>query len=588
MSLMLNKNRFYILLPIISVLLGVLFVGFLFSIHVAKEYESHNHRIRMIESVNSLASIAHDNHASLLTEDTAEVGFAQVITKDSLLYDVVSALTIDMGTVLLAIRFDDSVYMHSRGYLESDFENFSSIVKSGSIKDLQEAYGSDQHYIDQISFGTNFPSELTVVSSIEPAPFILDFVINKLWIFLLGVLFISMFIALVAYHFAQNRYDEVLFERTRLSDFATSSSDWFWEMDRDLRFSYFSSRFTKVTGVPTSLLLGVTREENGNPGASPEDWIRHLDDLKTRRPFKNFIHPRTKPDGRVVWLSINGTPVFENGKFLGYRGTGSDITRQREMENQLTALKEEAERANMSKSEFLANMSHELRTPLNAVVGYSDALKREMFGSLGSERNTDALAMIHQAGTHLAELINDILDISRIETGSIEIQEDEVSLANIVAEVIVMVQRNAKDRQISIETDLPADLPLLLADRLRLKQVLLNLLNNAVKFTPNGGRICVSSAIDINGDLSLEVTDTGIGVRDEDIPLILEPFGQVANAMSREHGGAGLGLPICRSLIELHGGELAFESDFGKGSRVRATFPAARVIPERLRAHLAS
>jgi PAS domain S-box-containing protein len=575
--------KHYLLLPIFGVLLSVLSIGFGFSIHVAYEYEKHNQQVKTVETLSALVAVARHHHQSLFSDQRITPGWSRLDEKGSLLVELISALTVEMDKVLIAVAYRDGTKIFSRGHSDDDVRLFANTVNNDGLETAGKIHGIGNDFVEMVQFISDPPGQILIISSARSGPFIVDFVFYKLWMFLVVAVLVSIAIALMAYRFVRNRYDEVSHERTRLRDFATSSSDWFWEMDENLRFSYFSSRFTDVTGVPMSMLLGVTREENGNPGASREVWSKHLADLHGHRAFRNFIHPRVKPDGSIVWLSINGAPVFENGRFSGYRGTGTEITRQREMENQLIELKEEAERANKAKSEFLANMSHELRTPLNAICGYSEALERETFGSLGNRKNNDAVALINQAGTHLMELINDILDISRIEAGSMEIQDEELDLSELVEEATTMVQRNALEHHLTLVTEVPDVLPLIRADQLRVKQILLNLLSNAIKFTPHGGQISVVCEADIAEGVTIRVTDTGIGIRKDDIPSIMEPFGQVADALNRNHGGTGLGLPICASLMELHNGTLTIESTKDIGTSVSAKFPSERVLWEEVR-----
>jgi len=349
-------------------------------------------------------------------------------------------------------------------------------------------------------------------------------------------------------------------------------------MDENLRFSYFSSKFTEVTGVPQSLLLGATREENGNTGAKDEDWELHLNNLHTHRSFRNFVHSRVKPDGSIVWLAISGKPVFENDRFIGFRGTGTDITQQRVVATQLSKLKEEAEDANHAKTKFLANMSHELRTPLNSIVGFSDAIIQETFGLVRSPRIKEAINSINSAGLHLAQIIGDILDISKIEASIITHDDEEIDLIKMSTDAVSLLTPNAEDHRVELATEFLEYLPAIHGDRLRIKQVALNLLNNAIKFTPTKGQVILSLTLQPDNGISLKISNTGIGIKLEDIPKVVVPFAQVADAQRRNHHGTGLGLPICKALVELHGGNLTIESQIGCGTTVVVNFPPDRTI----------
>jgi len=244
----------------------------------------------------------------------------------------------------------------------------------------------------------------------------------------------------------------------------------------------------------------------------------------------------------------------------------------RKAKDEAELAKQEAESANQTKSEFLANMSHELRTPLNAIIGFSEMIKGGYFGPLESKYQEYAKD-INDSGEHLLGIIADILDISKVETGELGIEKEEVDLAETAAACEMMVSDRAEEAGVTLTFDVAADLPLLHADPLRLKQVLLNLIGNSIKFTPVGGRIMVSGEIMGDGGLAMAVRDTGIGIAEEDIAIVLERFGQVRDGHTRAHKGAGLGLAVAKSLMQLHGGTLEIESELGKGTTVTVTFP---------------
>ena len=367
--------------------------------------------------------------------------------------------------------------------------------------------------------------------------------------------------------------------QTRLRDYVDASTDYFWEMDENLQFSYFSERFTEVTGVDAKTLLGKTREETSVPNVDPRQWKYHLDALQNRRPFRNFVHPRTMPDGKVVWLSVNGVPYFDEARnFKGFRGTGTDVTEQIEAEAEVIKSREEAVLANRAKSEFLANMSHELRTPLNCILGFSEVLKNELFGPIGSSKNLEYANAINESGNHLHKIIGDILDISKIEAGKENVEDSDIDVGAVVRDCVSMVEVRALDQEIRVQINVPDDLPMLRADERHVKQVVLNLLSNAIKFTSGDAQIGVGAKLNDESRVEISVTDTGIGIEGDDIPKILKPFGQVARSYIRDHGGMGLGLPICNSLMVLHGGKLEIESEVGKGTTVTAKFPRERTI----------
>jgi signal transduction histidine kinase len=241
-----------------------------------------------------------------------------------------------------------------------------------------------------------------------------------------------------------------------------------------------------------------------------------------------------------------------------------------------TAL-EAAAAASQAKSQFLATMSHELRTPLNAIVGFSEMLAKENFGPLGDERYRDFAKTVQESGVHLLGLINDVLDYSKVDAGHLDLEDEAVDLAEIMRTALRMIAGQAEAAHVRLIDAVPPDLPYIRADQRRVCQVLLNLLSNAVKFTPEGGEVRVSASLAAAG-VTIAVADTGIGIAQEDIPRALERFGQVDNVLSRRYEGTGLGLPLSKRLMELHGGTLTLESTVGVGTTVLASFPRDRLI----------
>jgi signal transduction histidine kinase len=248
----------------------------------------------------------------------------------------------------------------------------------------------------------------------------------------------------------------------------------------------------------------------------------------------------------------------------------------------LTLAVDEAAAANRAKSSFLAAMSHELRTPLNAVIGFSEMLTLESLGPIGNPRYLGYAHDIHNSGLHLLALINDVLDISRIDAGEGRIDDEDLDLAVVIGESLRMVANQAERAGVTLYSEMAPRAIHIRADKRRLKQALINLLANAVKFTPSGGRVGVHVFAARTGGIAIAVKDTGIGIAPEDIPRALERFGQVDSRLARKYDGVGLGLPLTKQLIELHGGALTLESEVGVGTTVTLTLPAARIVaPDR-------
>jgi two-component system cell cycle sensor histidine kinase PleC len=244
----------------------------------------------------------------------------------------------------------------------------------------------------------------------------------------------------------------------------------------------------------------------------------------------------------------------------------------------------EAVRANKSKSEFLATMSHELRTPLNAIIGFSDIIKRELFGSIENERYADYAKDIHGAGSHLLSIINDILDLAKAESGKLQLNEHEFDLTETLEACVRMCSGRADAGKIEMiffggQSEIRA-----IADERLILQIVANLVTNAIKFTPENGTVRIYVTATPQKGIIITVTDTGIGIAPENIERVLRPFEQVENSYARKHGGSGLGLPYAKRLTEMHGGDLKIESELGKGTSVTVSLPAGRLVDVRKRA----
>ena len=285
-----------------------------------------------------------------------------------------------------------------------------------------------------------------------------------------------------------------------------------------------------------------------------------------------------RPDGSIRWIKDKGFPVRNaEGHVTLMAGLARDITHRVETEREVRRAKDEAELANCTKSEFLANMSHELRTPLNAILGFSDVMQEQVFGSLRNEKYEEYAHNIHESGQHLLELINDILDLSKVEAGALNLDEETVRLEELSEAAARLIRPRAENGRVTLENRINGNLPDLLCDQRRVKQILVNLLSNAVKFTDAGGRVDLSGHLEDDGTLSLVVSDTGVGMDDHELETALEAFGQVDGSLARKHEGTGLGLPLTRALVELHGGQMILKSRKNEGTEITVRFPAERV-----------
>jgi cell cycle sensor histidine kinase DivJ len=281
---------------------------------------------------------------------------------------------------------------------------------------------------------------------------------------------------------------------------------------------------------------------------------------------------------RYSWVEMRCRPLqasrgdaFAPGVLAGTR----DISPRKAQEDELTRARDEAESASRAKTQFLANMSHELRTPLNAVIGFSEILNRELFGALGEQRYRDYARMIHESGEHLLHVVNDILDMSKIEAGKLKLVKEPFDVGSLIASCAEVMRHAADAKRLSLVTEVAPGMPELFADKRACKQMLLNVISNAVKFTDPGGSVRVT-AREEGGMVELIVADNGIGIAEQDLPKLGNPFVQADNAYNRSHDGAGLGLSVVKGLARLHGGRLEIASKLGHGTTTTILLPLAR------------
>jgi PAS domain S-box-containing protein len=304
--------------------------------------------------------------------------------------------------------------------------------------------------------------------------------------------------------------------------------------------------------------------------------------LTRNKGFNNYEVQLRHKDGYDIWVSESARIVKDDeGHILYFEGLMEDISQRKKAEMALKDAKVESDLANRAKSEFLANMSHELRTPLNAIIGFSEIIKNEVFGPVGQKEYNEYASDIYSSGRKLLKVINEILDVSKIEAGERQLNESVVNLGNAVQSCVALVMPKAETSHLVIENLIDEATPQLIGEELAIKQMMLNLLSNAVKFTAESGHIIISHELDNEHNLRINVTDTGIGMSDDEIKKALMPFGQIDSAHARANSGTGLGLTLVTSLLKLHGGRLDIQSEKGKGTTVSMIFPAKRVATQR-------
>ncbi len=338
----------------------------------------------------------------------------------------------------------------------------------------------------------------------------------------------------------------------------------------DIRYTYISEGAYELFGVSPEEIIANPRALFDCHGPEyRQDFRKRLLTASREMSLWDVEAPIITRQGEQKWTHAIARPTRRADGTVVWNGIILDATRIKMANLELAA-------ASRAKSEFLANMSHELRTPLNAIIGFSELMLAAGSGIAG-EKYEEYLNLIHGSGRHLLDIINDVLDLAKVEAGKMSLSEESVDLGQITASCLRLVSSNTEDERIDLRSEIPDNLPPLKGDRRKIKQILINLLSNAVKFTPVGGQIRVTARINENGELALAVSDTGEGIPPESLNDVLSPFRQADSGLNRRFDGIGLGLPLSKAMAELHGGTLELESEVGAGTTVTVTFPAERL-----------
>ncbi|MDH5188010.1 MAG: PAS domain S-box protein [Rhodospirillaceae bacterium] len=355
------------------------------------------------------------------------------------------------------------------------------------------------------------------------------------------------------------------------------SADAVFITDLEGKIEYVNRKFVEFTGYKFKEVKGKNPKIIASGNTPKEVYADLWRTILSGNEWRGEIQDKTK-GGEIIWASVTISPIRDNnGEITHFISSHRDITKRKENDLALRVAMQKTEVATKAKSELLANMSHELRTPLNAIIGFSDLIISATFGKLEHKEYSDYVNLINNSGRHLLDIINDILDVSAIEAGRVELSEGIVSMKDIVATVQSIISQRAEQGKVALVVEIDEGAQSFVADERRMKQILLNLVSNAVKFTNENGLVKINYFVDELGRPVISVKDNGIGMSESELKTALSQFGQVDAGLNRKNEGTGLGLPLTVGLINLHGGEITINSTKGEGTEVIIHFPAERL-----------
>lgn len=361
-----------------------------------------------------------------------------------------------------------------------------------------------------------------------------------------------------------------------LRDFENCSNDMLWETDRDGALRYFSSRFPTLTAQPAESIIGQTFRQAAHASLADQGWAQFAEAVELKRPI-DALCLEVKRGAGPAWWMVTAHPHWDSARrFHGYRGVIRDVTAEHNTQASILKAKEEAERASGAKSQFLAVISHELKTPLNAIIGFSEMLAREQEGPLGRPAYAEYATTILESSRHLRAVITDILDVTRIERGTLHLVEQEADASELLEVSYRMCRAQAEKADVPLTLHIKETAEIA-GDMTRIRQVLINLITNAVKFSEASKPVKLSIERLDNEALRFVVADNGIGIDAKHLERIFEPFEQADTSIARQHGGTGLGLAIARKIARLHGGDVTLDSRKGVGTTAYLMLPPNRV-----------
>jgi len=348
--------------------------------------------------------------------------------------------------------------------------------------------------------------------------------------------------------------------------------------DHNRRIVRVNDSFVRTYGWKREELINTDIIEFLTPDER-EQGMKNHEELISKGVRSSGEMKMVRKDGAIANALYTGATIELSQKRRFLVTTVMDITLRKQMEISLRLAKEQADTANRAKSAFLANMSHELRTPMNAILGFSELIMNETFGPIGNDKYAEYVNDVHTSAGHLLEIINEVLDMSKIEAGRIELDESEVCMSDLIKSVMRMMESRIFGKDLNMHSDIAENLPYIYADQRLLRQVLINLITNAVKFSNPNENIYIKAEMTPDNQMQIIVRDEGIGIPKEKLEEVMEPFGQVTDkAENSGQQGTGLGLPLAKAMVELHQGSMYLDSDVGQGATVTFQIPSSRVL----------